>query len=209
MNLNITFLSVLLAVLGLFLFVVSVRLSSVIQSSDLCTKSNSLQNANRGILVVGIILFMSSAGYILCKRNCSGDISVSSMSDMMYLSFNLALGIVIITLFSIVSGELNKCGAPIGKTDSGLVASGLIVGVVLTLVSLGFLGKKLYDNREDASRALNQMKTNAMSKAQNLSNNLKSSSPSRVDYVDPFGLGLDSSPSPKIQYRDPFGYDDL
>lgn len=211
MNVNNTFLAVLLSVLGLFLAVTSLRLSSVIQGNSVCAQSNTLQNANRGILVVGIVLFMSSFGYLLCKSNCSGNLSSSSTSsdNMMYMVFNLMLGIVVIVLFSIVSSELNKCNASVSKTDSSMVMGGLIIGVAVTVLSLGLMGKKLYDNREQASIAMSQMKINALARAQNLSNKLTASSPDRSSYVDPFGLDLPSSRADnRVAYRDPFGYDD-
>jgi len=210
MNLNNTLLAVLLSVLGLFLVVTSLRLSSVIQGNSVCAQSNNLQNANRGILVVGIVLFMSSVGFLLCQRSCPDNLSSSTSSNnMMYMSFNLALGIVVIVLFSLVSSELNKCNASVSKTDSGMVMGGLIIGVAVTVLSLGLMGKKLYENREQASIAMSQMKINALSRAQNLSNKLTASSPNRASYVDPFGLDLDSSrDESRVAYRDPFGYDD-
>ena len=161
MKLNNTFLAVFLSVLGLFLTVVSLRLSGVIQENNSCIQQHALHNANRGILIIGLILFMSSVGYLLCKNNCS-DLSVaSSTSDVMYFSFNLVLGIIIIVLFSIVSSELNKCNTSLKKTDSSLILAGLLIGICATVLSLGFLGKKLYDNRANASSNLAQMKENA------------------------------------------------
>ena len=205
MNLNNTFLAVLLSVLGLFLVVTSLRLTNVIQGNSVCAQSNILENANRGILVVGIVLFMSSVGYLLCKKNCSDNFSSSTSSDnMMYMGFNLTLGIVVIVLFSIVSSELNKCNASVSKSDSAMVMGGLIIGVAVTVLSLGLMGKKLYENREQASIAISQLK----SKAQNLT----ASSPNRSSYIDPFGLDLASSSRAdnpnRVAYRDPFGYDD-
>jgi|LakMenE18May11ns_1017448.scaffolds.fasta_scaffold9943449_4 hypothetical protein len=161
MKLNNTFLAVFLSVLGLFLTVVSLRLSGVIQENNSCIQQHALHNANRGILIIGLILFMSSVGYLLCKNNCS-DLSVaSSTSDVMYFSFNLVLGIIIIVLFSIVSSELNKCNTSLKKTDSSLILAGLLIGICATVLSLGFLGKKLYDNRDNASSNLAQMKESA------------------------------------------------
>ena len=205
MKLNNTFLAVFLSVLGLFLTVVSLRLSGVIQENNSCIQQHALHNANRGILIIGLILFMSSVGYLLCKNNCS-DLSVaSSTSDVMYFSFNLVLGIIIIVLFSIVSSELNKCNTSLKKTDSSLILAGLLIGICATVLSLGFLGKKLYDNRdnassnlaqmkesasnrfaqmkESASSNLAQMKNSAMSKAQNAANSI-TSSPYRNKNID-------------------------
>ena len=231
MNLNNTLLAVLLSVLGLFLAVTSLRLSSVIQGNSVCAQSNTLQNANRGILVVGIVLFMSSVGYLLCKRNCSENLSSSTSSDnMMYMGFNLMLGIVVIVLFSIVSSELNKCNASVSKSDSGMVMGGIIVGVAATLLSLGMIGKKLYENRDKASANLAQMKDKASANlaqmrdkasanlaqmkdkaSANLAQMKSNSSPDRSSYVDPFGLDLNASRADnpnRVSYRDPFGYDD-
>ena len=230
MNLNNTFLAVLLSVLGLFLVVTSLRLSSVIQGNSVCTQSNTLQNANRGILVVGLVLFISSFGYLLYCRNCANLSSSISSDSMMYMSFNLMLGIVVIVLFSIVSSELNKCNASVSKSDSGLVIGGIIVGVAATLLSLGMIGKKLYENRDQATANLLQMRDKAsVNLAQmrdkasanlaqmkdkasaNLAQMKSNSSPDRSSYVDPFGLDLNASRADnpnRVSYRDPFGYDD-
>lgn len=195
MNLNNTFLAVALAVLGLFLTFVSLKLNGVIESNNVCMTKTSLVNSNRIVLIVGVVLFMSSVGYLVCKRNCSGNLSVESTSDTMFLGFNLVLGIVIIVLFSIISSELNKCNVSLVGMDSGLVIMGIIIGVCATLLSLVVLGKKLYDNKEDAMMKLSQMKINAMAGAQKLGNKLSNSSaPPRhanrlesVPYMDPFG----------------------
>ena len=171
MKLNNTILSYVLGVLGLFLTLVSFKLSSAIQKSSKCVQQNKLANANRGILVVGIVLFMSSVGYILCKRNCSSESSPESTSELMYLSFNLVLGIVIIVLFSIVSSELKKCGAVLSKSDSALVTFGILIGVASTVLSIGFLGKKLYDNRKELPGQLSQMKTDASARLAQMKKN--------------------------------------
>jgi hypothetical protein len=169
MNLNNTFLASVLAVLGLFLAFVSLKLNGVIESNIDCVKRQSLVNSNRIVLIIGIVLFMSSGGYLLCKRSCSGELSVPSQtSDMMYLTFNLVLGIMIIVLFSIISNNLTNCKAPLSMFDSLLVKLGLVVGVLSTVLSLSVLGKKLYDNRGGASQKLSEMKVNAMAKAQSL-----------------------------------------
>ena len=184
MNLNNSFLSVVLAVLGIFLTVVSLRLNTVVQSNSVCEQQTSLANANRGVLVLGIVLFMSSVGYLLCKRNCPAGLSVPlSTSDVMFLSFNLLLGIVIMGLFSIVSHELKKCNAVLHGTDSHLVNAGVAIGFVSTALSLLVLGKKLYDNREKASLRL----SNALERAKNLVSESPLRSKSSVQYMDPFG----------------------
>jgi len=225
MNLNNSFLAVVLAVLGLFLTVVSLRLSSVIESTSNCMQSSSLMNSNRLVLIIGIVLFMSSAGYLLCKRSCQGDLSATSTSDLMYLSFNLVLGIVIIVLFSIIANQLKSCNAQLSGADSFLVAFGIIIGVSSTLLSLGVLGKKLYDNKEDASLKLSQMKLNALVNAQNLGNklntnaqnlsnklveNMKASSPERLEINLPPPLKgpkrNNSHDRIDVPYVDPFGY---
>lgn len=208
MNLDNTFLSVAMAVLGLFLTFVSLKLNSVIESNAGCMSKNALVNSNRLVLIVGIVLFMSSAGYLVCQRNCSNLTLASSTSDTVFLSFNLVLGIVIIVLFSIISSELNKCNVSLSGLDSTLIVFGIIVGVCATVLSLVVLGKKLYENKEDAMLKLQQMKINAMANAQDNLNklkamatakdNLKASSPNRVQ--------VPWEPNRGVQWEDPFGY---
>lgn len=181
---NNSLLSVVLAVLGLFLTAVSLRLSSVIQSKSECLQKASLNNVNRLILIVGIVLFMSAVGYLLCKRSCSGSLSVeSSISDVMFLGFNLVLGIVIIVLFSMMASLLNNCNAQLSGFDSRLVVFGIIIGVISTGSSLMFFGKRLYDNKAQVSGKMQNMLS-------------RSSSPARSNMNSP------------VRYMDPFGYDD-
>ena len=175
MQINNSLFCIVLAVLGVFLTVVSLHLSSVIQTSSVCEQEESLTNANRIVLIIGIVLFMSSLGYLKCNQSL-----LSSTSDIVFSSFNLALGIVIIVLFAIISSDLKNCNATLSSFDYLLVDVGVIIGVISTSLSLFILGKKLYDNREVVKQKL------------------KSSSPYRLpEHMD----------SP-VKYMDPFGYDD-
>jgi hypothetical protein len=175
MKINNSLFCIVLAVLGLFLTVVSLHLSSVIQTSSVCEQENSLANSNRIVLIIGIVLFMSSLGYLKCNQSLD-----SNTSDIVFASFNLALGIVIIVLFAIISSELKKCNATLSSLDSLFIDVGIIIGVVSTSLSLLILGKKIYDNREVVKQKF------------------KSSSPYRLpEHMD----------SP-VKYMDPFGYDD-
>jgi|LakMenE01Jun11ns_1017448.scaffolds.fasta_scaffold9951725_7 hypothetical protein len=181
MQINNSLFCIVLAVLGIFLTVVSLHLSSVIQTSSVCEQENSLANSNRIVLIIGIVLFMSSLGYLKCNQSLH-----SSTSDIVFASFNLALGIVIIVLFAIISSELKKCNATLSSLDSLFIDVGIIIGVVSTSLSLFILGKKLYDNREVVKQKF------------------KSSSPYRLpeDYI------VDKHMESPVKYMDPFGYDD-
>ena len=181
MQINNSIFCIALAVIGLFLTVVSLHLSSVIQTSSVCEQENSLANSNRIVLIIGIVLFMSSLGYLKCNQSL-----VSNTSDIVFASFNLALGIVIIVLFAIISSELKKCNATLSVFDSLLVDIGIVVGVVSTSLSLFIIGKKLYDNREVVKQKL------------------KSSSPYRLPEGHQMLKYMDSP----VKYMDPFGYDD-
>jgi hypothetical protein len=218
MELNNKLLAMVVMALGIFLTVVSLRLSSVIESIPECMQKRSLLNSNRGVLVLGLLMFSSSASYLLCKMNCTGEVN-GSTSEMMYVGFNLVLGIVVMVLFSIVRHQLNACAPSLSGIDSMLVNVGIVIGVVSVLVSLFVLGKKLHANKDTLRQDMQQKMGNVREGMQQKMGNLKTgmqqklagirgSSPPR--FVDPFGLHdmeslVESSP---VRFRDPFGFDD-
>ena len=189
MELNNKLLAIVIMALGIFLTVVSLRLSSVIESIPDCMKKSSLLNSNRGVLVLGLLMFSSSGSYLLCKMNCTGEVN-GSTSEMMYVGFNLVLGIVVMVLFSIIRSQLNSCAPSLSGTDSMLVNVGIVIGVVSVLMSLFVLGKKLYSNRGTLKQGMRQGMGNLKQGMQQKLAGIRGSSP--VRFRDPFGFNDES-----------------
>lgn len=175
MELNNKLLAIVVMVLGLFLTAVSLRLSSIIESKPECMKKASLLNSNRGVLILGLLMFSSSGAYLLCKMNCSGEVNGSS-SELVYAGFNLVLGIVVIVLFSIIHSQLKSCVRSLSNIDSMLVIIGIVIGCISLLISLVVLGKKLYSNRATLKEGMGNIRQKL--------GGVRASSP----YRDPFGF---------------------
>ena len=173
MEFNNKFLAVVLVVLGIFLTIVSLRISSVVEGSSNCTQKASLLNSNRLILMLGVFMFASSASYLLCHMNCSGEVQ-GSVSDMVYLVINLVLGIVVLVLFSIIRSGVDSCSANLTGFDSMLVNIGIAIGAVSVLTSLVVLSQKFHSNKDEIKQRIVQR--------------IGSMSPTRVQFRDPFGF---------------------
>ena len=199
MELNNKFLAIVVLSLGIFLTLVSLRLSSVIESKPECMKKSSLINSNRVVLMLGLLMFSSSGAYLLCKMNCSGELN-GSASEMVYAGFNLAVGIVILVLFSIIHSQLKSCAPSLSKADSMLVIIGIIIGVLSVLVSLFVLGKKLYANKDTLRQDLRQGMGNVKEGMQQKMGNVKAGMQQKLA-----GMRRASSP---VRFRDPFGFND-
>ena len=199
MELNNKFLAMVVMALGLFLTVVSLRLSSIIESKTDCLKKTSLLNSNRVVLMLGILMFSSSGAYLLCKMNCTGEVK-GSASEMMYVGFNLVLGIVIMVLFSIIHSQLKSCDPSLSKADSSLVVGGILIGVASVLLSLFVLGKKLYANRATIRQDLRQGMGNVREGMQQKMGNVREGMQQKMA-----GMRRGSSP---VRFKDPFGFND-
>ena len=198
MELNNKFLSIVVMALGIFLTVVSLRLSTVIENNSQCMQKQSLINSNRGVLVLGIFMFASSGAYLLCKMNCTGEVK-GSTSEMMYVLVNLALGIVLMVLFSIIRNALNNCAPSLSGIDSMLVNIGITISVVSVLMSLVVLGKKLYANKDNMPQRLGEMREGMQQRVAGM----KESMQQRMQE----GVARLKGSSP-IRFRDPYGLDD-
>jgi hypothetical protein len=182
MEFNNKFLAVVLVVLGIFLTIVSLRISSVVEGSSNCTQKASLLNSNRIILMLGVFMFASSVAYLMCKMNCSGEVQ-GSVSDMVYLVFNLVLGIVVLVLFSIIRSGVDSCLPPnFTGFDSMLVNIGIAIGAISVLTSLFVLSQKFHSNKDEIR--------------QRIGRRIAGMSPPR-DEVSP------------VVWKDPFGFPDV
>jgi uncharacterized protein YjbJ (UPF0337 family) len=209
MEINNKLLAMIVMGLGIFLTLVSLKLSGVIENTDNCVKKRSLLNSNRVVLMLGLLMFSSGAAYFMCKMNCTGEIK-GSASEMMYVGFNLVVGIVVLVLFSIIRNQLNDCAPSLSGLDSMLVNIGILIGVVSVLLSLVVLGKNFYANKDNLGENVRNLRGNLKESAGNLRENLKERAGNLRENLK---AKLPGSSSPMrmhdVPYADPFGFDDI
>ena len=117
-------------VLGLAITVFALKIGNATKN---CTDTK-VNNSIKGLLSVGLILMSVSGTSFAC--GCAGNALINNNIHMIFGVFSLALGVVLVTLASIVH---NKCGVP--KSDTGLI---IALGSVMIAVSVGYLGMKAF-----------------------------------------------------------------
>lgn len=136
MNSNSIFMMVLF-ILGMVLVFSSLKISADIKNT--CA-SNALRNSNRGILIIGVVFVVSSASFLLCHTRCTCTGGVNATANH-YTIFSLVLGIILIILGATINAEAKgECEGAKGQTS--LI---LTIGIIATIMSLGFLGYRGYE----------------------------------------------------------------
>jgi hypothetical protein len=124
-------------IIGCSLIFTSFQIDKNIKSSECLTKNLIL--SNKGVLVVGLILAQVSGTYVLihsaCKNTQKTAISLTQNRLIACSGFSLILGIVLITLGSIIDKESKKC--KLVKSESKTVWG---LGVFITSLSAACLG---------------------------------------------------------------------
>lgn len=119
--------SAFLFILGFILIYLSFAIDNDIKNS--CDKSDSVRKANKGLLVIGVILVTLASSYLFCQLNCN--CTGNDLSNEIYAVVVLILSIILISLSSvIISGNCNS-----SKTSSNLV---LTLSIFLLLSSIAY-----------------------------------------------------------------------
>lgn len=131
-------------ILGLVLTVFAIKLSA---STKTCN-DEKVTNAVKGLLVVGTILITLSATMLTC--GCAKAITGVFGIKLSYLFsvLSLALGITIITLSAIVKKGANADTCKASSSDTGVL---LALGSIMSALSVGFLGMKLFQKTRGGS----------------------------------------------------------
>ena len=143
-------------VLGLIMLVTNFQIDNALRGQN--CEDVALNNANKGILVIAVAAIVSSLSYMACIAKCS-DTGENILETELYAGFTLVLGIVLISLGSVVNsraGAVPSCAA--AKHHSGLLVT---IGVIMTVVAGGYLGWYAYENfggRDAVNRAGGYMK---------------------------------------------------
>jgi hypothetical protein len=125
-------------IFGFFLMVLSARVNDEIKST--CS-SDKLRNANRGVLIVGVLLMTVGLCTMIYELNCkcfSGNAVKESTLMTIYSVFTAILGIVCISLGSVISTESN------GLCETSSAKNIWIFGILITSGSSLYLASKIY-----------------------------------------------------------------
>ena len=117
-------------ILGIVITVFAIKLSNATKTCTIEKVTNSV----KGLLVVGVVLLTSSATSLAC--GCAKSDMFSGRVGYLASALNLARGVTIITLASIVHG---KCES--SKSDTGVL---IALGSILIAMSVGYLGYKAF-----------------------------------------------------------------
>ena len=138
---------VLMMVIGILLLILTKRVNDEIKPGCI---SEKLRNANRGVLVVGVLLIAIGASNLICEWRC--DCSSSSLeSDKLILIYSTVvslLGIVLISLGAVISSESKDlCNAPSGNSIWQL-------GIIATIIPLAYIGYDIYGRMDSGGGGL-------------------------------------------------------
>ena len=148
--------SLAILVLGVVMLVTNFQIDHALRGQH--CEDVALNNANKGILVLAVAAMVSSLAYMTCAVKCS-DKAETVLATELYAGFVLVIGIVLISLGSIVNsraGAVSDCAA--AKHHANAV---ITLGVIMTVVCGSYLGWYAYENlggREAVNRAGGYMK---------------------------------------------------
>lgn len=121
---------VFVLILSIILLVSTAMIDSSIEKNPYLCNSKTLQNTNKGILVIGSVLLTFSSTFIFLGSN---DLNISKNKILVLTS---CLALILIVLGSIVINEQKENVCKDGKT-AGIIV--LVAGLTLFLPSLGMI----------------------------------------------------------------------
>jgi len=139
--------SLFLLVLGVLLVYFNFNIESSIAKT--CT-SDSLRHANKGLLVMGLLLMFLALSVFVCPLTCNTVKQTNLKTSLnVYCVVSMLLAIVIISLGSVISANLDEeCIEKDEKTGKNKTTSSpticIVLGVLLLLISGGTLGTTMY-----------------------------------------------------------------
>ena len=127
-------------VLGVFLMYFSFDIDAKL---PVTCKSRAVRNANKGLLVLGMLFVAVSVGMITAPRLCDcSKLGVKEGPAEIYAGFMLILSIVLVVLSSIIKANTTKdkdC-----YIDSASPGAVLGIGITMMVLSLIFFGNSAY-----------------------------------------------------------------
>lgn len=139
----------LIGVLGLFLSSMSLTIDNKLKNKP--CNSIKLKNSIQAVGILGLTGIVASISYFICIMRCNNCNEVSNENSQLaiygYLSFVLMIGIVIIVLGFIIQAESKDSCEDAAK----YAASIWVTGVLLVLLSGGYLGFNVYTKYKNKS----------------------------------------------------------
>lgn len=126
-------------IIGIVLTIISWDIDAKIQKLN--CPSSSLKTSNKIVLCIGVTFIVSSLSFYLCSSKCGS--VIRGFNYMIYVVSMLLLGIVLIVLGSIISGESSKPEC----ANSGNYSTIWGLGVVIVILCLSFLYMRYKDNK--------------------------------------------------------------
>ena len=151
--------AIAILILGIVMLVTNFQVDNALRGSH--CNDTSLNNSNKGILILAVAAIISSLGYLACLAKCGAGDTVYETE--VYVGFSLLLGIVLIALGSVVhnrAASIPDCAN--AKHHTTLL---ITIGAIMTTLSGGYLAFYAYENfggKEAMNRARGYMKGSSM-----------------------------------------------
>jgi len=122
-------------VIGLILIVTNFQIDSALNGTK-CT-DDSLQNSNKGILIIGVTSVVASLCHMACTYNCN-DFKTSQLSNEVFAGVGLLMGIALVVLASVINDRAGKAtDCKKAKDRSNLI---IVMGSVMIVLSVMYFG---------------------------------------------------------------------
>ena len=130
-------------IIGIILLVSSAQVDSALRNSDITCDTKAVQNCNRGILVISLLLIFSGFAYIYATTSFLGNCNCTTLevTGLMYAAVFLCLGIVLLVLSGTMKRDLGASGCKAVKEKLQTLN---IIGGLLTALGALYLGYEGY-----------------------------------------------------------------
>lgn len=130
-------------IIGIILLVSSAQVDSALRKSDLTCDTRTVQNCNRGILVISLLLIFSGVAYLYATTSFLGNCNCATLevTALMYAAVFLCLGIVLLVLSGTMKKDLGASGC---KSVKARLNTLNIIGGLLTALGTLYLAYEGY-----------------------------------------------------------------
>lgn len=132
-NMNMFFISLAL-VIGILLMIASAQIDTALRDSPSSCNTTRLQNCNRGLLIISVLLLCVSLGYIGTNYYC--ECPNTEVASLAYSGVFLAIGIVVLVLAGIIRSEASNCDKIKKKLTLPNALGGVLTGLAATHIGI-------------------------------------------------------------------------
>jgi hypothetical protein len=138
LNMNILFIGLAL-VIGVILMIASAQIDTALRDSQSSCNTTRLQNCNRGLLIISVLLLCLGIGYIGTNFYC--ECPGTKVASLVYSGVILAIGIVILVLAGIIRSEASDCNKIKEKLTLPNVLGGILTALAATHIGIVLYSK--------------------------------------------------------------------